>query len=957
MKKLLLTAIFIATTFGAFAQLTVTEHTLSNGMKVWLNEDHSSGKVFGAVVVNAGAVDCPKTGIAHYFEHIAFKGTDKIGTIDFAKEKIYLDSIETLYNELSQTKDGAARKGIQRHINALTVESAKYVIPNEFDNLISKYGGTDLNAYTSSDRTVYHNSFSAQYIAQWCEINSERLLNPVFRLFQSELETIYEEKNMYDDYLGSIALEKLEEAYYAPNENAYTVLGTTENLKNPNMKAMRDYYNRFYVANNMSLVLCGDFDSDSVLPILETTFGRIQSGEANPRKYTPAAEFKGRQDVGIKVNIPIIRARAYGWRGLDVSNADVQAMDVATEILTNSSSTGYYDKFVNDGKLMAVMAFNSNTSNNGQLAVAVIPNIIGGSMKDVDKIVFSQIERLKNGDIDTALLASIKLVNARGYMEQLETLEGRADVMVNLLASNRKWGDYFTNIDKIKALTPEDIAGVAKKYFTDNYLCATKVGGDYEKDKLEKPGFAAIKPHNRTAKSTYAVQMEKMGTLNREPKFLDFGALDSLKLAPMATLYHTPNTVNELFSVKIIFNIGKQDNNKLKALESYLDLVGSKNVPFDDFSKRMQALGSKIYFTANNYSFTVDVSGFDANFAPTMTLVADLLNDVEINDDKCKKVVEDYTMESKSFAKSSSDIAAALYCKVAYGDKQSLYMTDLTVGDVRKLKGADYAAVLGDVKRTQCEVLYCGTKPISEVASTISPMYDFAQSSIPHKSTHYLSPVVYEKPTLFFVDMPSSRQAIVYGYLPTSAVSGAKEALLANIAGQYIGGGMTSVLFQEIREFRSLAYSASGFITAPSPAAGKVNGRLTSYMSTQNDKLPEAIATVDSILRGVQFNETKLDVVKNDIVNGIYNDFPDMRDIAGGIVLDRKIGYSEDPNIFVNSNLQKVSTGDIQSFYDTKVKSGNIVYMIVGNGKNIDFKALEKYGKVVKYKPADLRSR
>lgn len=139
--------------------LEVKEHKLKNGLTVWLNEDHSQPKVFGAVVVKAGAKDCPDTGIAHYFEHMMFKGTDKIGTVDYDAEKTLLDSIALKYDELAATEDEAARSQIQKEINELSIRSSDYVIPNEFNRLISRYGGSGLNAATSYDATIYFNTF------------------------------------------------------------------------------------------------------------------------------------------------------------------------------------------------------------------------------------------------------------------------------------------------------------------------------------------------------------------------------------------------------------------------------------------------------------------------------------------------------------------------------------------------------------------------------------------------------------------------------------------------------------------------------------------------------------------------------------------------------------------------------------------------------------------------------
>lgn len=258
--------------------LQVKEHRLSNGLTVWLNEDHTQPKVFGAVLVKAGAKDSPNTGIAHYFEHIMFKGTDKIGTVDYEAEKVYLDSIAIKYDELAITQEPKKRLEIQKEINELSIKVADYMIPNEFNRLISRYGGTQLNAGTSYDYTVYMNTFSPQYFAQWAELNSERLINPVFRMFQSGLETVYEEKNMYHDFIGRDAVDKLMERYFLPHPYAYPILGSTENLKNPRLTEMKRFFEEYYVASNMGLILSGDFETDEVLPILEKTFSRVRQG-------------------------------------------------------------------------------------------------------------------------------------------------------------------------------------------------------------------------------------------------------------------------------------------------------------------------------------------------------------------------------------------------------------------------------------------------------------------------------------------------------------------------------------------------------------------------------------------------------------------------------------------------------------------------------------------------------
>ena len=354
--------------------LEVKELKLNNGMTVWLNEDHSQPKVFGAVVVNAGAKDCPNTGIAHYFEHIMFKGTEEIGTTDYAKEKPWLDSISAKYDQLAATKDEAARTAIQKDINRLSLKAAEYAIPNEFNNLISLYGGSDLNAGTSYDVTFYHNFFVPQYLEQWCLLNSDRLLNPVFRMFQSELETVYEEKNMGDDETMNNLREVLMKEAFGTNGYAYPVIGSTENLKNPKLSDMKAFYEKFYVASNMGLVLSGDFDSDNVMPLLERTFGRIAQGVKPTRVPSPMPDIREERTVTVKLPIPLISMEMLVFKSPTEYDKDANALTIATKLLSNGKA-GKLDSLMNEGKIMAATIAPTSLNDAGFTMMLLLPNL------------------------------------------------------------------------------------------------------------------------------------------------------------------------------------------------------------------------------------------------------------------------------------------------------------------------------------------------------------------------------------------------------------------------------------------------------------------------------------------------------------------------------------------------------------------------------------------------------
>ena len=413
MKKNISLICLLFISFRLFSQLPtplqVQEFKLTNGMTVWINEDHSQPKVFGATVVKAGGKNSPDTGIAHYFEHIMFKGTDKIGTIDYASEKIYLDSIVLKYDELADITDEEQRKTIQKEINELSIKASDYAIPNEFDRLISKYGGTGLNAFTSTDITAYHNSFSPQYFRQWAELNSERLLNPVFRLFQSELETVYEEKIMYDDFFLSMVLDKSFERVFKPHPYMYPIIGSTENLKNPRLSEMRKFYDDYYVAGNMGLILSGDIYASEVLPIIEQTFGRIKSGNAPIVDYAQPAEFKGKEEFELKVPIPLIKAGGFVWRTVPANHEDKLALDIISRLMNNTNGTGYLDKLMNDRDVLFAGLFNIEMNDAGVIVGGVAPKLLFQSNNKAKKMLSEQIDRIKKGDFTEQEIEYIKM--------------------------------------------------------------------------------------------------------------------------------------------------------------------------------------------------------------------------------------------------------------------------------------------------------------------------------------------------------------------------------------------------------------------------------------------------------------------------------------------------------------------------------------------------------------------
>jgi len=959
MKKALMAALFCAF-FGEIAlaqtagSLEVKTYKLSNGLTVWLNEDHSQPKIFGAVLVKAGAKDCPNTGIAHYFEHMMFKGTDKIGTTDYPAEKVLLDSIERKYDELAITKNDTIRKHIQKEINELSVSAANFAIPNEYNSLISKFGGTGLNAGTSNDYTVYYNKFSPQYIHQWAEINSERLINPVFRLFQSELETVYEEKNMYSDFIGSMAMEKVLERFFQPHPYAYPIVGSTESLKNPQLSQMRKFFKDYYVAGNMGLIMSGDFKTEEILPILEKTFSRVQAGNAPQKEILQPKPFVGKEKFVAKIPIPVIKVVAMGWRGVPVNHPDEVALRIVSGLLNNENGTGYLDKLSVDGKVMQAAGLTQSFNEAGILAVLVVPKILFQSTENAKSLVMKEVDRIKTGDFSEEAFNSLKLEQKRNYEKALENIDSRAQKMLSIFSEGKSWNDYLGEINKIDALTKEDIVKVANTYFTENYLEITKKTGTYPKDKLTKPDFAPIVPKNREAKSDYARSLDQMETLKANPRFIDFTKdAKSVQLAPKVMLYTTPNQVNDIFTLNLEFGKGTLESNKIEPMSSYLSLLGTDSLTFNQFREKLQGLGSTLNFEAGTDKFVIKLSGFDPNFDETLALLGHFMSNVKADQKKIKQVVDATKINRKAEVESPDNEATALLDKIRYGN-QSEYLNRLTMSEVKRLKGEDLLTEFKILTKVACDMHYCGNSPSEVVAEKIKKSVAVSEMTLSSQTPLYLELKNVDAPTIYFINAPKASQSIVTGYMPGGINPDATSRFTAILFNNYFGWNMGSLIFQQIREFRSLAYRANATYRLSAYCHRDKKGQFTAMLSTQCDKTTDAFSVLDSLIKEMPVLSERVENAKQAVVNEALNDYPSFRDLSSRISYLKKQGYESDPNQALVETVGGMDIQDIVDFYTKNIKGRTMVYMVVGNRAKINMDKLATFGKIIEVKPKEI---
>ncbi|MBM6992839.1 MAG: insulinase family protein [Prevotella sp.] len=951
---LLFLSLFMTMVSVAQSPLDVKVITLDNGFTVWLNIDHSQPKVFGAVVVKAGAKDCPNTGIAHYFEHLLFKGTDKIGTVDYASEKPWLDSISDQYDLLGRTHDAAGRLAIQKHINALSIKAAEYAIPNEFENLITTYGGSDLNAYTSFDETVFHNSFAPQYLAQWCELNCERLISPVFRLFQGELETVYEEKNMYADQMVVQAAEAVQRYALDGTPYAYPIIGSTDSLKNPSLSEMQRFYDQYYVAGNMGLMLCGDIQSDSLLLLLNRTFGRIKQGKGPVTGASEIRNLRGSKEMKVKVPIPIVKAGGYAFKAPSDHSRDYVPFMVMTGLLSNTFKTGLLDSLTHENCVLMAMAQGYDFKDFSVYGFGFVPNLPFGSRRQADRLCWEQVDKLRSGLFTDDDLRAEKLSVRRRMELLLENVRSRSSLMIRAFSHGIAWKDILGQAAKAEAVTRDDVVRVARTYFNNDSLKIVKKFGRYPKERIAQPGYKPVTPKNAGQRSAYAEALARQPFTPVIPQMVDVdsGAVHR-RLAPLVNLYVSPNPMNDIANLQLVYRRGSSSDRRIGVLGEYLNTVGTSHRSKQQLGKALQQLGATLSVSSSRQTVTVTLSSFDKTLPAAMNLLHEFLAQPQANDKMFKALVKSTRLEEKSFFKDNANIADAMLEMVKYG-RESDYLTRISARELKGMSATDLVDAFRKVQHSQLDVIYSGRRSVDEVKQMVRGAVSLEDVKHPwQRDGRQLKAA--EKPVVYVYDNPNARQTIVETYQQLPPMNGAKDRTAFQLWGNYFGGGMSSVLFQDIREFRGYAYRAHGMVVMSDPKGQP--GAPCAYVTrlgTQADKAMLALGVLDSLFSDMPVRPANLSAARQEMINDINNGHPSFRQIGRKIADLRLMGYAEDPNRQPVELLPLMGIDEVTKFYRDEIQDGKRAIIIVGNRKMMNLDQLQKLGRVVTWSASDV---
>ena len=963
MRKTILFFVFNIFVFSVFSQkMPIRQVTLSNGMNVVLCEFHEQPQIYGAVCVHVGSKNDPSdnTGMAHYLEHIMFKGTDRIGTLDWSEEKVFLDSISLLYDELHDKTDAKERNDILLHINNLSNKATQFAIPNEVDVILDMMGGEGVNAFTGNDVTVYHNRFPSNQLEKWLLVYRERFRHPVFRLFQSELEAVYEEYNMYQDEPLTTFLEDAVAEAYGTHPYGIPIIGYQKHLKNPQTSAMQKFFNTYYHPANMTLVLVGDFEVRGILPLLERTIGQLhnESDGVDPKLATqterfntdlnwPVKPFSGHQIVTVK-ETPV-KMGAIGFQTVGTHDEEAFYLDILGSLLNNGSSTGLLDKLNNENKLYMSQGFNYGMLEHGMFAVFYVPKILGQSHEQAEALVFAALDSLRTGHFSNDLFEAVKMDYLTDYLTDMESLGDRFYTVLDLVTNKQTPEFYEKKGELLKSLTKEKLVQIAQKYLTDNCLIYRSNMGVKKHEKLQKPAWEPVVAQNTDAKSEFAKKIAEMPAKEIRPQEpLGKNKVTQRDINPKYKLYASKNPLNDLFSLEIVYNYGKISDRKLESAVQYFNLQGTGKQDFTEFQLELQKLGASLDVYTSSDLTTVSISGFDKDLPKILELCHEKLTH-PANDEKLLSVLVDGEKGNQKMQKNDAGTwSNALFMYAFYGE-HSPYLTKLSLKELQKISGDELAQSFAHIFEYDGYVTYVGNENPDKVKQYLKDIYGLKEGV--KVGTREVRPMqTYSRPTLFLASNPQFLQSNIRFFIKGDKVKTMKQRVACKIYNEFMGGSMASVIFQEIRELRSLGYSAYGAYSFD--PLNRFPGYVHGFLGTQADKTVEGCEAMSELLVGCPDKPEKFETAKASALKKMEASYISFRSYPAQVRRWQEYGYSGDPRKEQMELLKQMDFKQMRDFYYEMVGNNPLIITVAGDKKRIDVSKLAKTYEIreVKYK-------
>lgn len=968
MKKTIHLPIFvmmIAFAMNAFAQesnysyrsvpgdpLNSRIYTLDNGLKVYMSVNPETPRIQTYIAVRVGGKNDPAetTGLAHYFEHLMFKGTKKFGTQDYTKEEPLLNEVERLFEEYRNTQFEDERKAIYKRIDSISYEASQLAIPNEYDKLMSSIGATGTNAYTGFDMTVYTENIPSNQIENWTKIQSDRFENSVIRGFHTELETVYEEKNMSLTRDSRKVYERMLSLLFPHHPyGRQTVLGTQEHLKNPSIVNIKKYYKTYYVPNNMAVCLAGDFDPDETIKIVDAYFGKLKPNPALPVLHAePATSIDQPVEsevLGLEAENVLLGWRFGGWNTPDKDMLDIIGM------IMNNGKAGLIDlNLLQQQKVLSAYAGSYSMADHCAFVVGGNPKQ-GQTLEEVRGLLLDQIDRLRKGDFSEDLISATINNMKLSQMYRIESNAGRANWFVNSFINGTDWADEVARINRISQITKQQIVDFAKKQLGDNYAVIYKrEGKDPAELKIDKPHITPIAT-NRDASSDFLRDIQSTKVTPIEPVFLDFDKdMKILETKTGIPVLYKENTTNGVFSLIYVFDMGSNTDKALGTAFEYMKYLGTSTKSPEQIKTEFYNLACSFNVFPGTERVYVMLNGLAENMDKALTLFEELLADPQVNTTAYANLTSDI-LKKRADAKLNQGMNFSRLTQYAVWGPDSPDKNILSETELKSMDPQELIRRIKNLNSFEHRIMYYGPDNEQKLLSSINALHKAPVKLTPVPEDTRFGQVETVENKVLLAEYDAKQ--IYFGMVSNDGrrfepgIEATRE-----MYNEYFGGSMNAIVFQEMREARGLAYSANAFLIRPSKL--KYPYLMRTFIATQNDKMEDAVQAFHSIINDMPISENAFNLAKEGLITRLRTDRIIKENVLWAYINAQDLGLNSDSRKELFEKAPGMTLEDVKTFQEKWVKGRRYTYYILGKEADLDLKALEKYGPIQRISQEEL---
>lgn len=916
-------------------------YTLDNGLKVYLGKNEEDPKIQTLIAVRAGSTYDPadNTGLAHYLEHLVFKGTDEIGTTDYEAESKMIADISDLYEAHKKEQDPEKKKELYAQIDSLSFEASKLAIANEYDKMVNSLGAEGTNAFTSNEQTVYVNKIPSNELDKWLEVESERFSKLVLRLFHTELEAVYEEFNRGQDSDGR-------KQYFATLEGLFpthpygtqSTIGISEHLKNPSMKAINAYFDKYYVPNNMAVILVGDLDYESTIQKVNASFGGYERKDVTHPSFPKLDSITS--PIKKEVYGPTSESIYVAFRS-EGKGSEQEVIVTLIDYMLANSQAGLIDLNLNQKQEVQNASSFTNFDNDYGFHLLYGTPKEGQSLDEVRDLLLAQVEKIKKGEFEDWLLDAVVNDLRLSQIRQYEDASSTAYAYLEAFIGFQDWNSRLEMLDKMKEITKEDIMNFANKFYGDNYVEVHKLKGeDTSIVKVENPGITPIEL-NRDKESDFLKAFNTIESPDLEPQYIDYKtAIKSTETKNNIKVSHIKNPNNDIFNLNIIFDMGQDHDRMVSLAAGYLDYLGTDKYTPEELKQEFYKIGISYNVYSSNDKTYIGISGLKENLDAGLALLEELWDNAQPNQEAYDKYIESILKQRQDGKTQKGNIFYNGMMSYAQYGEDSRLRNIYSEAELKAITPTELVDKIKEMRSYKQRIFYYGNDVDAAVASLDQ------HHKIPENLKDYPEKTEYQAletgGNVYFVNYDMVQSEILL--LSKGDEFDAEKMAAARLFNTYFGSGLSSIIFQEIRESKSLAYSA---FASYSIASELGNPDYTmAYVGTQANKLEQAVDAIMELMNDMpeaqeQFNQAKEATLKKIAAERITKS-----DIFWTYENLKKRGITNDYREEMYKTIENMTFDDLTSFFDENIKGQDYNVMVIGNRNDLDFEALGKLGEV-----------